>query len=177
MLNDRHFYEWLDGLIDGDGYFYIRQINRLTSLVITFDLRDEKTAQMLKHRLNGKVKLITGSNAIIFLLLKRENIIILINNLNGLIRTENRIKQFKLVCLKYGVDYKDPIKLDYNNGWFSGFFDADGHVSYNKTIGTINICITQKNRILLDELALIYKGKVYNHSKNLNSYRFVISKN
>jgi hypothetical protein len=29
---------------------------------------------------------------------------------------------------------------------------------------------------LLDDLALIYNGKVYNHSKKCNSYRFVISK-
>ena len=29
---------------------------------------------------------------------------------------------------------------------------------------------------MLDELALLYNGKVYNHSKNSNSYRFVISK-
>jgi len=45
-----------------------------------------------------------------------------------------------------------------------------------KKNGNINICITQKNRKLLDELALLYNGKVYNHSKILNSYRFVISK-
>jgi hypothetical protein len=73
---------------------------------------------MLKQRLNGKLQLITGSNAIRFLLHlhKCEDIFLLINNLNALIRTENRIKQFNLVCLKYGVEYKDPIKLEYNNG-------------------------------------------------------------
>jgi hypothetical protein len=34
-------------IIDGDGYFYIRKINRLTSLVITFDIRDMLTAQIM----------------------------------------------------------------------------------------------------------------------------------
>jgi len=76
----------------------------------------KKTAQMLKHHFNGKLQRITGSNAIRFLLHKHKDIILLINNLNRLIRTENRIKQFKLVCLKYGVEYKNPIKLEYNNG-------------------------------------------------------------
>lgn len=37
-------------------------------------------------------------------------------SLNGLIRTENRIKQLKLVCLRYGIDYKNTIKLNYSNG-------------------------------------------------------------
>jgi hypothetical protein len=50
------------------------------------------------------------------------------------------------------------------------------NVSYNKNHGSVNICINQKNRKLLDELALIYNGKVYNHSKIFNSYRFVINK-
>jgi LAGLIDADG endonuclease len=131
---------------------------------------------MIKNRLNGKLQVVTGSNAIRFLLHKYEDIVLLINNLNGLIQTENRIKQFKLVCLRYGVEYKNPIKLEYNNGWFSGFFDGDGHISYNKKNGNLNICITQKNRNLLDELALLYNGKVYNHSKKNNSYRLVISK-
>jgi len=176
MLNDIQFYDWVAGLIDGDGYFYIRKGNRLTSLIITFDLKDNKTAQMFKHCLNGKLQLVTGFNAIRFLLHKREDIIILINNLNGLIRTENRIKQFKLICLKYGVEYKDPIKLEYNNRWFSGFFDSYGHISYHKTNGNIAICINQKYRLLLDELVLLYNGKVYNHSKILNSYRLVINK-
>jgi LAGLIDADG DNA endonuclease family protein len=131
---------------------------------------------MLKTRLNGNLSLVNGASAIRFKLHKHDDIVLLINNLNGLIRTENRIKQLKLVCLRYGIEYKEPIKLEYNNGWLSGFFDSDGLVTYNKTNGTVNICITQKNRNLLDELALIYNGRVYGHSKNLNSYRFVISK-
>jgi hypothetical protein len=61
---------------------------------------------------------------------------------------------------------------------FSGGFDSDCHVSYNKNVhrGSVNICITQKYRKLLDELAILYNGKVYSQSKNFNSYRVVISK-
>lgn len=43
--------------------------------------------------------------------LGRDFIIKLLINLNGLIRTKNRIEQFKLACLKYGVEYKEPVKL------------------------------------------------------------------
>lgn len=170
-----HFYEWLAGLIDGDGYFWIRKINRLTSLVITFDIRDIQTAQMIKDRLGGNLNILSGNKAVRFKLHNYEAIVSLVNNINGLIRTPNRIEQLKLVCLNYGIEYKDPIKLEYNNAWFSGFFDSDGHVSYNKTGGRVNICITQKNEKLLLELARIYNGKVYNHSKSSNNYRFIIS--
>lgn len=38
-FDDTKFYEWLAGLIDGDGYIYERQ-NGLFSIVITFDIRD-----------------------------------------------------------------------------------------------------------------------------------------
>jgi hypothetical protein len=48
-------------------------------------------------------------------------------------------------------------------------------VSYNKSHGSVNLCITQKNENLLLELASIYNGKVYNHSKSSNNYRFIIS--
>jgi hypothetical protein len=174
---DKHFYEWLAGLIDGDGYFWIRKINRLSSLVITFDIRDIQTAQMIKDRLGGNLNILRGNKAVRFKLHKYDAIVSLVNNINGLIRTPNRIEQLKLVCLIYGIEYKDPIKLEFNNAWFSGFFDSDGHVSYNKSLrrGSVNICITQKNEKLLLELASIYNGKVYNHSKNSHNYRFIIS--
>lgn len=171
----KQFYEWLAGLIDGDGYFWIRKINRLSSLVITFDIRDIQTAQMIKDRLGGNLNILRGNNAVRFKLHKYDAIVSLVNNINGLIRTPNRIEQLKLVCLNYGIEYKNPIKLEFNNAWFSGFFDSDGHVSYNKSHGSINICITQKNKNLLLELASIYDGKVYSHSKNSDYYRFIIS--
>ena len=41
--------------------------------------------------------------------------------------------------------------------------------------GSVNLCITQKNEKLLLELAIIYNGKVYNHYKSSNNYRFIIS--
>ena len=173
--SDKQFYEWLAGLIDGDGYFWIRKINRLTSLVITFDIRDIQTAQMIKDRLGGNLNILSGNKAVRFKLHKYDAIVSLVNNINGLIRTPNRIEQLKLVCLNYGIEYKDPIILEFNNAWFSGFFDADGHVSYNKSNGSVNLCITQKNEKLLLELANIYNGKVYNHYKSSNNYRFIIT--
>jgi hypothetical protein len=169
----------LAGLIDGDGYIYERP-NGLFSVVITFDIRDKFTAEMVQKHLGGNLNIVTRSNAIRYKLHDHDSIFNLINKLNGLIRTKNRIEQFKSACLKYGVAYKEPIKLEYDNapnpqGWFSGFFDSDGHVMFNKIHGSIIIAVTQKNKDVLDLLASVYNGKVYSHSKNGNSFRFTIS--
>jgi hypothetical protein len=112
---NKDFYEWLAGLIDGDGYFWLRKINRLSSLVITLDIRDIQTAQMIKDRIGGNLNILRGNKAVRFKLHKYDAIVSLVNNINGLIRTPNRIEQLKLVCLNYGIEFKDPIKLDFNN--------------------------------------------------------------
>jgi len=93
----------------------LRKINRLSSLVITLDIRDIQTAQMIKDRLGGNLNILRGNNAVRFKLHKHDAIVSLVNNINGLIRTPNRIEQLKLVCLNYGIGYKDPIKLEFNN--------------------------------------------------------------
>ena len=130
---------------------------------------------MVKTRLGGNLNTVNGVNAIRFKLHERDSIVCLLNNLNGLIRTKTRIDQFKSACLKYGVEYKETVKLEYDNAWFSGFFDSDGHVSYNKINGSIIIAITQKNKDILDFLASVYSGKVYSHTKSGSSFRFTIS--
>jgi hypothetical protein len=178
IIDEKQFYEWLAGLIDGDGYFYIRKPNRLTYLIITFDIRDKKTAEMIKDRIGGNISLVTGKKAVRYRLYNQEDILLLLNKLNGLIRTPTRIEQLKQSCLKYGIEFKNPINLEFKSAWFSGFFDADGHISYNKNkkYANMNICITQKYKEVLEELSLLYNGRIYNHSRKNNAYRFIISR-
>ena len=40
----------------------------------------------------------------------------------------------------------------------------------------MNICITQKYKEVLNELALLYNGKVYSHNKKNNAYRLTFSR-
>lgn len=160
------------------------QPNNLVYLIITFDSRDITSAEFIKNRLGGNILIIKGKNAIRYRLNKQEEIIILLNKLNGLIRTSNRIKQFKEACLKYNIEYKSPIPLEFKSAWFSGFFDADGHISYNKnkTYANMNICLAyahQKYLEIFNDLTLIYGGKVHKHNvvgDKITSYRYCISK-
>jgi intein/homing endonuclease len=54
-----------------------------------------------------------------------------------------------------------PEKLTYENAWLSGFFDADGTVTINKTDSQLAISLTQKTREILDPLPELYKGSIY----------------
>lgn len=175
--DNQKFNEWLAGLIDGDGYFTHRHINDLTSLQITFNIKDKSTIDILKYHLGGKLVFVKNTKAIRYNLHSVLEIMDLINRINGNIRTPNRIKQLKRICEIYDIEYKEPIKLTYFNGWLSGFFDSDGSISINKANMTMTLSITQKNRLVLDLLAEIYDGKVWSHDKSRQSSRFVISKN
>jgi hypothetical protein len=70
---------------------------------------------MIKDRLGGNLNILRGNKAVRFKLHKYDAMVSLVNNINGLLRTPNRIEQLKLVCLIYGIEYKDPIKLEFNN--------------------------------------------------------------
>ncbi len=171
---EKKFFEWLAGLIDGDGYIYQRS-NGLFSLIIIFDIRDKSTAEFIKNSLGGNLNIVNQSNAIRYKLHRYESLTSIFSKLNGLLRSKTRIEQFKSACFKYGIEYKETIQLEYDNAWFSGFFDSDGHISFNKTSGSIIIAVTQKNKDILDLLAFTYNGKVHSHSKNGGSFRFNIS--
>lgn len=68
-------------------YGTIRKINRLTSLLIRFDIRDIQICQMIKDRIKGNLNILSGNNAVRFTLHKYDWIVLLVNNINGLIRS------------------------------------------------------------------------------------------
>jgi hypothetical protein len=82
--------------------------------------------------------------------------------------------QLNKVCLKYGIIMIYPDKLTYENGWLSGFFDADGTVTLNNTNGQISISLTQKTSEILQPLIDIYGGKIY-IDRTSNNFKWYIS--
>jgi hypothetical protein len=67
-----------------------------------------------------------------------------------------------------------PEKLTYDNGWLSGFFDADGSVTLNKSNGQLAITLTQKTNEILQPLIDIYGGSIY-IDRTLNGFKWYIS--
>lgn len=156
---DNSFIEWLGGLIDGNGSFTLSKKGK-SSCKITMDIIDEKVLQAVKHRYGGRIRHISGSNAVKYRLVHKKGLRKLLNDVNGFIRNPGRLLEFDKLCLKYDITVKLPPKLTFKNGWFSGILDSDGSIHYNKKSGSIAISITQKNMYLLNPLTVLYGGKI-----------------
>ena len=167
--------QWLAGLIDGVGSLFMDK-KGYVSLEITMDLRDEHALYIVKNVYGGSVKLVSGINALRYRLRHKQGFIALVTDVNGEIRNSYRLMQLNKICLKYGITIIYPEKLTYQNGWLSGFFDADGSISLNKYNGQLSISLSQKYNEILQPLIDIYGGSVYIDRTN-NSFKWYVSNN
>ncbi len=94
------------------------------------DIRDKKALYIIKQHYGGSVKLRSGAKAIIYKLHHKEGLLKLINDVNGKIRNPLRILQLSKICEKYNIEILSGSSkpLNYYNGWFCGFFDADCNI-------------------------------------------------
>ena len=171
--NNKAWNQWLAGLIDGDGSFHLTK-KGYASLDITMDIRDEHALHIVKNVYGGSIKLVSGNNTLRYCLRHKEGFLSLVNDVNGEIRNSNRLLQLNKICLKYEIPLIFPDKLQYENGWLSGFFDADGSVTLNQSNGQLAITLTQKTTQVLSPLIEIYGGSIYIDRTN-NSYKWYIS--
>lgn len=158
--NDIDFYNWLAGLIDGDGCFQISKKGYL-SLEITTEFRDLPLLMFIKNKLGGSVKLRSGANAYRYRLHHNQAMVPLIYSLNGLIRHSSRLKQFHRICTKLNIELKDPEPLTLNSYWFSGFFDADGTIVLNKTNNQLSVRVTNKLQQDVVNFKETFGGNIY----------------
>ena len=169
------FKQWLAGLIDGDGSFLLSK-KGYASLEITMDIRDEHALQIVKNFYGGSIKLRSNAKALRYRLHHKEGLLRLINDVNGLIRNSYRLVQLNKVCIKYDLNLISPENLTFNNGWLSGFFDADGSISINKASWQLSLSATQKTAELLNPLIEIYGGYVYIDNGSSQSFKWYITK-
>ena len=171
---DNSFNQWLAGLIDGDGCFLLSK-KGYASLEITMDIRDSLCLYKIKQIYGGSIKIRSNANAIRYRLHNKKGLINLINDINGEIRASNRILQLIKICNKYNIEFIYPKPLTKNNHWLSGFFDADGTVTINKTNLQLSISISQKNVQLLEPLIPLFSGNIY-IDRSSNTFKWYISK-
>lgn len=167
--------QWLAGLIDGDGSFLLSK-KGYASLEITMDIRDEHALQIIKNVYGGSIKLRSGANALRYRLHHKSGLLTLIKDVNGHIRNSNRLLQLNKICSKYDLELNYPDKLNYDNGWVSGFFDADGSISINKTNTQLSITLSQKTSELLQPLIELYGGNIYIDRGSSQSFKWYITK-
>ena len=169
-LKEKSWNEWLAGLIDGDGCLLVSKTG-YTSCEITMGLQDEHALAIIKQKLGGSIKLRSGVKALRYRLHNKNGMIELINRVNGNIRHTSRIKQLESICLTLGIKIKYPETITIENGWFSGFFDADGTITYSMKNSYPQLTISVTNKLQVDVISFkhIFGGNVY-FDKSQNGY-------
>ena len=153
----QEFNEWLSGLIDGDGKFFLSK-KGYANFKIVMDKEDKFALYTIKHKFGGSIKEI--SSGLKYKLAHKYGLIKLVSSVNGLIRNPTRMLQLDKVCKLYGIEFEVSKPLTYYNGWFSGFIDSDGSIYYNEKLDQLILSVTHKNKYLLDSLIKLYSGSI-----------------
>jgi ubiquinol-cytochrome c reductase cytochrome b subunit len=134
-------------------------------------LSDEHALAIIKQKLGGSLKLRSGVKALRYRLHNKKGMIDLINRINGNIRHTSRLKQLESICLNLSIGIKYPKPITIDNGWFSGFFDADGTITYSIKNGIPQLSISVTNKLLVDVIPYknIIGGNIY-YDKSQNGY-------
>lgn len=157
------------------------------SLEITMDISDEHALQKIKQVLGGSVKTRTNAKAFRYRLHHKKGILDLISRINGKIQQTNRKVQLEKICNLYDIVYLPPSMLTQQNGWFAGFFDADGSIGFYLKKGWPQLVISaaQKNHvdllpfqevfggiIRLDKRSNAFKWEIYTEKSILDFYHY-----
>ena len=108
--HSKSFYQWLAGIIDGDGCLLINK-KGYTSLEISVGIKDLYLIRYIQNKIGGKVKIRSGIKSYRYRLHDKKGIENLINNINGLIQQENRKKQLHNVCTVINIPTIESEKL------------------------------------------------------------------
>ena len=84
--------------------------------------------------------------------------------------------QLNKICDKYNIDFIYPCKLEFNNGWLSGFFDSDGTITINSNNFQLSLSVSQKTSELLLPLVDLYGGHVYIDKGSTKSFKWYVTK-
>ena len=177
------FYAWLAGIIDGDGNFDLRKINNklvLKAIRIKFHVRDIKILNRIQSYFQfGRIKHLNNNTYCMFIISTKEEMAIIINSINGLIRL--KVDSFKKACESLNIQFKEPnYIIEPNDPYFSGLIDTDGSIVFNfpgnriecnlelqyneytKKLVLDKVIPNYKPTILLREKKNQTKGKVFN---------------
>lgn len=121
-------YQWVAGLIDGDGCFLISN-KGYASLEITVPSVDETLLHQIKRLFGGSIKGRASLKALRYRLHNKEGLTKLLHAINGNVRNSIRQQQFKRILNIYNIKFIEPCVFTWDNGYASGLLDSDGSVS------------------------------------------------
>lgn len=135
LSEDKKFWNWFAGIIDGDGNFDIRVSisgkRVLKQIRIKLHNRDIRILTRIQNYLHlGRIIADKNKPYTMYVVSTTESMTFIIKNLNGLIRL--KVPGFKEACELYNIYYIEP---NYNIGlydpYFSGLVDTDGSIVFN----------------------------------------------
>lgn len=192
-LKSSHFLEWFIGFLEGDGTFFIRSNNTL-GFEISQNTNDSQILYLIKKTLGfGKVNHNTKINVSRFILPNTithycKLMMIIGENLQlnkrklQFILWNDKLKEICLIKDKHAEYLKavnNQLKINtqvsWDNGWLSGFIDAEGcfRINYDKINNRYQIIfqITQDDKEILESIKYLlgnqFKGNI---RKDRNTY-------
>ena len=169
---DDKFSQWLAGLIDGDGSLLLSKAG-YASCEITVGIMDEKALRYIQNKIGGSIKLRSGVKALRWRLHHKQGMVHLIHLIHGNIRNSARWIQLHKLCTHFGIPCLTPISLHNQHSWFSGYFDADGTITFSlkgeHQNPQLTISVTSKNIIDVQPFKDIFGGNIY-FDKSQNGY-------
>lgn len=198
VTHEEKWNEWFAGFTDGDGYFYVNNIEKSVSFELTTHTTDARVLYNVKNKLKaGAVKLRSGSNSVRYRVKKKDVILNIIKRLNGKLRNPTRVLQFQQVCKLYNLEYILPSNLiDRDDGYLSGLLDSDGTLTISvlksstensqisgvegritrlinaKGFNQLTLKITSSHKSYLKMIQESYGyGSVYSENENIRSRR------
>ena len=135
-IDSNKFWNWFAGIIDGDGNFDIRtepisKKKYLKQIRIKLHNRDIRILTRIQNYLHlGRIRSDKNKPYSIFIFSDKEDMIYLLNKLNGLIRL--KVPNFKEACHIYNIIYKEAnYNIELYDPYYSGLIDTDGSIVYN----------------------------------------------
>lgn len=196
------FAYYITGLIEGGGTIYVPKTERFVkgninypSIRIVFHLKDLPLALLIQKELgHGSISKKKGKNAYICTINNLDGLLLLVNLLNGKMKTNKIYTLNKLIDWynKYKNTSFEKKELNtesiLSNAWLSGFLEADGHFSlrttqsskYSKIECKFELSQIQKdqnkkdNLFFLEEIATNFQSLVKSIKNDTNNPQYRI---
>lgn len=151
--NRKLMYSYLSGLLEGDGNIFVpKDIKGQPSISFALPTKDLPLFLLIQRDLkHGHIYKIKGKNAYQYIISNLEGIVLIMNYINGFMRTKKILKLYELIDFldtKYPGKYNiKKLPLDNSdikdNAWFAGFTESDGcfyiRISKNSNCNTYKV--------------------------------------
>ena len=133
-LESDRFFDWLAGVVDGDGNFDIRKVNGrfvLKAIRIKLHNRDIRIlVRILGYLHMGRIRSDKNKPHSIYIVSTKAEMKYMLSKLNGKIRI--KIQGLKSSCEHFNMNYIEANYLiEPDNAYLSGLVDTDGSIVYN----------------------------------------------